>query len=215
MFLSRIVFILAVGASLAPSHEVVTTKLTWSAEISRIAYRRCVTCHRENGSAPMPLVTYEQARPWAKAIRDEVLNRRMPPWGAIRGYGQLAEDHSLTQEEMTRIAEWVEGGAPEGDPKYLPDVPPVRSAPTILKGRRLGLTVLKTPAAIAGLKPLQSVDNAKIFARLPDGSIQPLIWLKNYNAKYPQTFLFSSDARLPAGTRIVSQPSVRVELIAR
>ena len=58
----------------------------------------------------MALLDYEQARPWAKAIRDEVLARRMPPWGAVKGYGEFQGDRSLTQDEMNRIAEWVEGG---------------------------------------------------------------------------------------------------------
>ena len=64
----------------------------------------------------MSLLTYESARPWAKAIKEEVLNRRMPPWGAVKGFGDFRDDPSLTQDEITRIAEWVEGGAPEGDP---------------------------------------------------------------------------------------------------
>jgi mono/diheme cytochrome c family protein len=77
--LFRISCLLLTGSWVATSHDPVTTKLTWSQEISRIIYKRCAGCHGEGGR-PMSLVTYEEARPWAKAIRDEVLNRRMPPW---------------------------------------------------------------------------------------------------------------------------------------
>src|SRR5215831_16635136 len=85
------------------AHDPITTKLTWSREISRIIYNRCVGCHREGGSAPMPLVTYQQARPWAKGIKEQVLSRRMPPWGAVKGFGDFSNDRALSQEEMNLI----------------------------------------------------------------------------------------------------------------
>jgi len=83
----RTIFLFLAGG-LCSAHEPITTKLTWTREISRIFYKRCVTCHRAGGKAPMPLVTYEEARPWAKAIKEEVLERRMPPWGAVKGFGE-------------------------------------------------------------------------------------------------------------------------------
>ncbi len=68
-------------------------------------------------------MTYDEARPWAKAIKEEVLERRMPPWEAVKGFGEFRDDRGLTQEEMETISGWVEGGAPEGEPKYLPALP--------------------------------------------------------------------------------------------
>ena len=68
----------------------------------------------------MSLTTYDEARPWAKAIRDEVAARRMPPWGAVAGIGDFAGDPSLSTPEIDLLIAWVEGGAPEGDPVYLP-----------------------------------------------------------------------------------------------
>ena len=65
--------------SLCFAHDIITTKLMWTQEISRIVYMHCVSCHREGGSAPMSLVYYDVARPWAIAIRDDVDLRRMPP----------------------------------------------------------------------------------------------------------------------------------------
>ena len=96
-------------------HDIITTPITFSREISRVLYSRCVECHRPGGSA-FSLVTYEEARPWAKAIEEEVLEKRMPPWGAVKGFGDLSPDGSLTQQEIAIIAAWVVGGAPEGDP---------------------------------------------------------------------------------------------------
>ena len=96
------------------AHDVITTKITFSREISRLLYSRCASCHHPGGSA-FSLLTYQEARPWAKAIEEEVLERRMPPWGAVKGFGALKDDPSPTQEEIDWIAQWVEGGAPEGD----------------------------------------------------------------------------------------------------
>ena len=107
------------AAPAASAHDTITTKLLWTQEISRIVNRHCVSCHREGGAA-MSLATYEDARPWAKAIRDEVLARRMPPWGAVKGVGEFRGDPSLSQIEIDMIVNWVEGGAPKGDEVYLP-----------------------------------------------------------------------------------------------
>src|SRR5580704_14912216 len=112
---------LAALANTAGAHDVITTKITWSKEISRLVYKRCASCHAEGSS--VPLVTYEQSRPWAKDIKEEVLERRMPPWGAVKGFGDFKDDRGMTQEDIELISAWVEGGAPEGNPKFLPDKP--------------------------------------------------------------------------------------------
>src|SRR6476469_7977620 len=118
----RGIALLFVCACAAYAHDPITTKLTWSREVSRIVYKHCATCHRDGGTA-MSLLTYQDARPWAKAIKEEVLERRMPPWGGVKGFGDFSNDISLSQEELDLLAQWVEGGAPEGDPKYLPAAP--------------------------------------------------------------------------------------------
>src|SRR6476620_2165751 len=118
-------YILLVGvmsAAAARAHEPITTKLTWTQEISRLVYKRCASCHHEGGAA-FSLMSYDEARPWAKAMREEVLERRMPPWGAVEGVGAFREDPSLTPLEIEYIVGWVEGGAPEGDVVYLPAKP--------------------------------------------------------------------------------------------
>src|ERR1051326_5272891 len=113
MSISRLVICACVGAIAAYSHEFYSTKLTWSWDVSRIVHKRCASCHHESGPS-FSLVKYEEARPWAKAIKEEVLSRRMPPWNAVKGFGDLFDDKSLTQEEIAVISNWVEGGSPEG-----------------------------------------------------------------------------------------------------
>src|SRR3954462_9555499 len=124
--------LLMAGLARLQAHDPITTNLTWSKEISRVVYEHCAECHREGGRA-FSLMTYEAARPWAKAIRDEVLNRRMPPWDAVKGVGEFRDDPSLSLPEMDLIVNWVEGGAPEGNPIYLPVRPksegPVNDSP--------------------------------------------------------------------------------------
>ncbi len=75
----------------------------------------------------MPLLTYQQTRPWAAAIREAVLTRQMPPWKADPRYGKWANDWSLTAEEIAAIKTWVDQGAKEGDPRLTP-APPVFSS---------------------------------------------------------------------------------------
>jgi len=203
------------GAVTALAHDVITTKLTWSAEISRIVFRRCVSCHKPGGNTPMSLLTYEEARPWAKAIRDEVLARRMPPWGAIKGFGDFRHDGSLTQDEMTRIAEWVEGGAPEGDRKYLPPVVPQIDSDPAPAGTRIRASSLAKETVILAIHPLADVSNAKVLAQRPDGSVEHLIWLHNYKASWNRVFVLQSSLALPAGTKIITQSEAAIELLVK
>ncbi|HKG21366.1 MAG TPA: cytochrome c, partial [Blastocatellia bacterium] len=106
----------------ATAHEPITTKVRFNKEVIRILQRNCLGCHRPEGAA-MSLATYDDARPWAKAIKEEILERRMPPWHAVKGYGDFLNAPPLTQREMDLIVNWVEGGAPRGDEKDLPPGP--------------------------------------------------------------------------------------------
>jgi hypothetical protein len=89
-----------------------------------ILQRRCQSCHRPGEIAPMPLMSYRDARPWAKAIREAVVSRRMPPWFAESSSRPLADDPRLTAGEIAAIDEWARSGAPEGNPaKARPTLP--------------------------------------------------------------------------------------------
>jgi hypothetical protein len=114
--------LLAVELSSVSAHEPITTKVRFDKELIPILMRNCLGCHHSGGIA-MSLATYEEARPWAKAIKEELLEKRMPPWHAVRGYGDFRNAPSITQREIDMIVNWVEGGAPKGDDKDLPAGP--------------------------------------------------------------------------------------------
>jgi hypothetical protein len=97
---------------------------TFSQDVAPIFYEKCVSCHRPGEVAPMSLLDYPSARPWAVAIREAILTRKMPPWFADPRYGHFANDPRLSDEEIKVVKAWVDGGSPEGDPKSLP-APPV------------------------------------------------------------------------------------------
>jgi hypothetical protein len=194
-------------AGAASAHDVITTKITFDREIIRIVQARCASCHREGGSA-FSLVTYSEARPWAKAMQEEVLERRMPPWGAVKGFGDFRNDQALTPEQIELVADWVEGGAPEGEPKDLPE-PPKPTPPTHQLPASAGLAVsadykLMRPLKLAGIWPRKVKPNAsfQMTAELPDGSIQPLLWLQPFKPAYSHAFWYRNPLTLPPGTVI-------------
>jgi mono/diheme cytochrome c family protein len=97
--------------------------VTFNKDVAPILFKNCVECHRPDEAAPMSLLSYKEARPWARSIREKVVGREMPPWHADRRVGQFSNDPSLTQAEIDAIAAWVDGGAKEGDPRDLPPAP--------------------------------------------------------------------------------------------
>ena len=107
----------------ASAHEPITTKVRFNKEVVRIFERSCLSCHRPGGIAFFSLATYEEARPWAKAIKEEMLEKRMPVWHAVKGFGDFRNAPRLTQREMDLIVNWVEGGAPKGEDKDYPATP--------------------------------------------------------------------------------------------
>ena len=96
---------------------------TFSKDVAPILFKSCVECHRPGAMAPMSLMTYEDARPWARAMKTKVVKREMPPWGADPAVGKFANDVSLKQTEIDTIAAWVDAGAPEGNRAELPKPP--------------------------------------------------------------------------------------------
>jgi hypothetical protein len=97
--------------------------VTFTKDVAPIVYDKCVSCHRPGEIAPFSLVTYNDARPWAKAIKKNVADQVMPPWHADPKYGKFANERRLTQNEIDTIVSWVDQGAPQGNPKDLPPMP--------------------------------------------------------------------------------------------
>jgi Copper type II ascorbate-dependent monooxygenase, C-terminal domain len=96
---------------------------TFTKDVAPILYKNCTTCHRPGEIAPMSLLTYEDARPWAKAIRDEVSERNMPPWHADAPHGTFLNERGLTDDERETLVRWASGGAPKGKAEDLPPKP--------------------------------------------------------------------------------------------
>jgi len=105
----------------ASSHDPITTSVTFNKEIVRILQRSCLDCHSPGKiKGDISLTSFEEARPWAKAIKEEVLEKRMPPFQAVKGYGEFHNAYLLSQREIELLVSWVEGGAPRGEAKDLP-----------------------------------------------------------------------------------------------
>lgn len=210
----------ALAASSVAAHETITTKLTWTREISRLVIARCQACHRAGGSAPMAFETYDQTRPWARAIQEEVSDRRMPPWDASKGFAEYKHDFALTPEEIKLFNDWVEGGAPKGDDKYLPPASSKAPAwPLAWRGREVdapdGL-VLKTALRVAAVRAV-GTEKAEVMAlaELPDGSVEPLLQVAVLRSRWNRAYEMAAPLVLPAGTRIrVTGGSVKLGLAA-
>jgi len=102
------------------------TAITFTKDIAPILEEKCQACHRPDSMAPMSLVTYEDVRPWAKAIRERVITRQMPPWHIDKTVGiqKFKNDRSLSDAQIDTIVKWVDAGVPKGDLKDMP--PPKR-----------------------------------------------------------------------------------------
>jgi mono/diheme cytochrome c family protein len=209
------------GAAVA-AHNIGATPITWNREISRLVYDKCASCHRPGGSA-FSMMTYPEVQPRLVEIKTAVLTRRMPPWGAIKGFGEFRNDQSLTPEQIELIVDWIQEDAPRGNnrralpaaPKFA-DTPPYQLPPGTTAVR--GETRLAQPLVVDGLMPakIASSQSVRITASLPNGSVEPLVWLHEYDTRYQHPFLFRKAIRLPAGTVIRGVPNgASVELIAR
>src|SRR5256886_1722516 len=100
-------------------------RTTFAKDVAPILYRSCVRCHRPGEIAPMSLLTYNDARPWAQSIKQRVSKREMPPWFLDKTIGiqKYKNDPSLRDDEITTIVKWVDGGAVQGNPADMPAVP--------------------------------------------------------------------------------------------
>src|SRR6478672_4486429 len=101
---------------------------TFTKDVAPILQKNCQECHRPGEIGPFPLLTYEEARPWAVAIKESVRQKKMPPWHADPHYGKFSNDRSLAQRDIETLVAWADGGAPKGNPRDL------RPNPTFTEG---------------------------------------------------------------------------------
>jgi mono/diheme cytochrome c family protein len=201
---------------LSSAHDINGSQLTWNREISRLVFDRCASCHRPGGTS-FSLMTYRDLQPHAIAVRDAVLSRRMPPWGAVKGFGDFRNDQALTQEQVEMIADWIEGGMLKGNnPRLLPDPPTfaATAAPVLPPGGLTlgGNTTLTAPLTVDGFMPehIPAGASMQVVAALPDGRIEPLIWFYEYRDADRHPYLLRWPMRLPAGTEIrgIAAPAI-------
>jgi hypothetical protein len=102
------------GAAQSGTRPANASAPTFNADVAPILQANCVTCHRAGEMAPMSLVSYEEARPWARAIKAKVLTREMPPWFADPQFGRFRNERRLTQGQIDTLVAWVDAGAPQG-----------------------------------------------------------------------------------------------------
>ena len=120
---TAIIFLVFIAAvTVTSTAALAREQVTFTKDVLPILQNHCQVCHREGTIAPMSLMTYEQARPWAKSIKAKVLAREMPPWFIDKNVGvqHFDNDSSLTDKEIATITKWVDGGAPRGNPADMP-----------------------------------------------------------------------------------------------
>src|SRR6267143_2451013 len=93
-----------------------SSPVTFTKDVLPILQQNCQSCHRPGQVAPMSLISYQETRPWARAIKNAVTLRKMPPWFADPNYGHFTNDRSLRQSEVDTLAKWADTGAVEGNP---------------------------------------------------------------------------------------------------
>ena len=140
----RMLSVSLVGSFLGMAAMAASNNVTFNKDVLPVLQKNCQECHRPGEVAPMSLLTYSEARPWAKALKTAVITQKMPPWFADPKYGHFANDRRLSPEEIGILSAWADNGAPEGDAK---DRPPARTFP---EGWRLKPDmVIEMPEAFA------------------------------------------------------------------
>jgi hypothetical protein len=165
----------------------------------------------------MSLVSYEDARPWAKAIREEVLTRRMPKWHAARGYGQFANDRSLTPFEIALFVAWVDGGAVRG-PTRMPveasSAGAENRSPRVRRVRMRCESDRLPQGRLLAVRPrLDEGASAGISVVLPDGSREIVAWIRGFEKKFEETYWLQDPVVLPAGARLDVEASGRCRVV--
>ena len=118
---SKLVLFFALAAGITAGAE--KDAVTFTSDVAPIFVKSCMTCHRPSEIAPMSLLSYAEARPWARSIKREVQSRTMPPWHADPAYGDFSNDRRLNDEEIQTIVDWVDAGAPLGNAEDMPELP--------------------------------------------------------------------------------------------
>ena len=181
---------IAVGAGLTPPPAAAEARagLTYYRDVAPILRNHCQSCHRSAASnlggmlAPMPLLSYEDTRPWARSIASKVRSREMPPWFADAPRGVFRNERGLTEAEIATIVDWAAAGAPAGDPADAPPAPV--SAATAAGGWTLGepdfVVRLEEPYVV----PDDAFNvNRAVDVRIPEELLPEDTWVRGWELR--------------------------------
>jgi mono/diheme cytochrome c family protein len=169
--------------------------VTFAKDVAPILYKSCVECHRPTMFAPMSLMTYDDARPYARSIKQRVVSRAMPPWGADPAHGTFKNDPRLSEKEIETIVSWVDGGAAKGDDKDLPAAPRFADGWTIGKPDVVFTTSEDFAIPATGVIPYQYV---RVPTNLTDDKwIQAIEIRPGANAQVHHVLAFTQPAGQP------------------
>jgi hypothetical protein len=130
------------------AHKPITSKYTYTEDVYPIVSRHCGSCHAPGGVAPMSLLTFDDARPWAESIRQELASGHMPPWFGDPGFAGLRDPHKLSPRDLDVVLTWVTGGTPRGPANLPGDAPKAAAVRSAWKRGRPNMT-LEMPAAFS------------------------------------------------------------------
>jgi hypothetical protein len=133
MRLALVMSLFVTGVAAAAPAKAADGAPTFTKDVAPIFYKSCIECHRATMFAPMSLTTYEDARPYLRAIKTRVTARTMPPWGSDMPHGLFRNDPRLSDQEVQTIVSWIDGGAPKGDMADMPKMPALAEGWTIGK----------------------------------------------------------------------------------
>jgi hypothetical protein len=207
---------LVAAAAVVSAHDPIRTRVTWTGDISRVIAARCVSCHYPGVRGTMSLETYEDARPWARAIKEEVITRRMPKWQAVRGYGDFSNDPSLSPFDIALVAAWADGGAPKGteaetSKNALPIIKSRSSDEAPRASREVTLPCGDRPApqgTLIAVRPVLEKDGTVgIAVTQPNGDREIVVWIRGYDPAFPTTYRLRTPLALSTDAIVSAQPA--------
>jgi len=184
--------ITALGTELTSPPADQTPQITFNKNVLPVLQKNCQVCHRPGGVAPMSFMTFESTRPWAKAIKAAVINKKMPPWFADPHVGEFRNAPKLTPDDVNTLAGWADRGASEGNPA---------DKPTAASGHRVGessRTLLSPCPSLIGLQRRAQERSRNSLFRTPSRKIHGYRLLRFVRAIPPScTTLLSRFRRIP------------------
>jgi hypothetical protein len=182
---------------------------TFAKDVAPIVFNKCATCHRPGEAVPMSLTSYQEVRPWARAIREQVVERSMPPWHADAATSlKFRNDRRLSQKEIDIVAAWVDGGSPKGDDADLP------ALPAFAKGWSWGEPDLIIPMPVEFEVPAEGelpMQNFYVAVPFKEDRWVEAVELRPGNPAVVHHSI-ANVTRLPEGSKVVNGRAVKAEL---